>query len=376
MTLCVALLVIYLQGDHRLKVSIIGLSNTGKTTIFNALTGKNIETTIYPTTSGEPHLGMVKVPDRRIDKLSEIFRPKKTTHATIEYLDFIGLTKGDMNQNRKVFDLIKDSDAIVNVVRTFHNEALIHPLGDINPLRDTETIELELIFGDLDLVEKRLAKIDEAIKRGKKPDESEKKLLLKCKDFLMKEVALRDVEFHEEELKSMRPLQFLSIVPEIVVLNIGEQDINTEQSKNIQSILLSRYPSLPVLPLCGKIEMEIAQLLPDERKPFLDEIGLDEPASNKLIHTCYDILGFISFFTYAGNEVRAWTIKKGTNAQKAAGKVHTDIERGFIRAEVISFENFVSAGNIHTARDEGLLRLEGKTYEVRDGDIINFRFNV
>jgi GTP-binding protein YchF len=376
MTLCVALLVIYLQGDHRLKVSIIGLSNTGKTTIFNALTGKNIETTIYPTTSGEPHLGMVKVPDRRIDKLSEIFRPKKTTHATIEYLDFIGLTKGDMNQNRKVFDLIKDSDAIVNVVRTFHNEALIHPLGDINPLRDTETIELELIFGDLDLVEKRLAKIDEAIKRGKKPDESEKKLLLKCKDFLMKEVALRDVEFHEEELKSMRPLQFLSIVPEIVVLNIGEQDINTEQSKNIQSILLSRYPSLPVLPLCGKIEMEIAQLLPDERKPFLDEIGLDEPASNKLVHTCYDILGFISFFTYAGNEVRAWTIKKGTNAQKAAGKVHTDIERGFIRAEVISFENFVSAGNIHTARDEGLLRLEGKTYEVRDGDIINFRFNV
>lgn len=181
-----------------MRVSIIGLSNTGKTTLFNALTGHNLETTIYPTTSAEVNIGVVKVPDPRIDKLSGIFKPKKTTNATIEYLDYIGLTKGDAAQNRKVFDLIKDVDAIVHIVRAFADDTVIHPMGDVDPLRDIGTVELELIFGDLELIEKRLAKMDEAIKRGKKPDESEKKLLIKCRDFLMKEVALRDVEFTEE----------------------------------------------------------------------------------------------------------------------------------------------------------------------------------
>lgn len=359
-----------------MKVSIIGLLNSGKTTIFNALTGQNIETTIYPTTSGDPHIGIVKVPDQRLEKISEIFRPKKTTYATIEYVDYIGLTKGDVKQNRKVFDVIKDADAIVHVVRAFHNNSVLHPMGNRDPLRDIETIELELIFGDLEFVEKRLERMKEGMKQGKKPDASENKLLMKCKDFLMKEIALRNAEFNEEELKTMRPLQFLSTVPEIIVLNIGEQDLNTEQIKNLQSTVLARYPSLSVLTLCGEIEMEIAQLSADDKKPFLDDMGLDEPASNKLIHACYNILGFISFFTYAGDEVRAWTIKKGTNAQKAAGKVHSDIERGFIRAEVISFDDFISAGSIHAAKEKGILRLEGKTYEVKDGDIINFRFNV
>lgn len=359
-----------------MKVSIIGLSNSGKTTIFNALTGQNIETTIYPTTSGDPHIGIVKVPDQRLEKISEIFRPKKTTHAAIEYIDYIGLTKGDVKQNKKVFDLIKDADAIVHVVRVFRDDAVLHPMGNMDPLRDIEAIELELIFGDMEFIEKRLERMEEGLKHGKKPDESEKKLLIKCKDFLMKEIALRKVKFNEEELKTMRSLQFISTVPEIAVLNIGEHDLNTDQTKKLQSTILDRYPSLSVLTLCGKIEMEIAQLSPDDKKPFLDEMGLDEPASNKLIHACYNILGFISFFTYAGDEVKTWTIKKGTNAQKAAGKVHSDIERGFIRAEVISFDDFISAGSIHAAREKGILRLEGKTYEVKDGDIINFRFNV
>jgi GTP-binding protein YchF len=359
-----------------LKVAIIGLSNSGKTTVFNALTGKNVETPIYPSTTGDPHKEVVKVPDSRVEKLSEIFKPKKTTYATIEYIDYIGLTKGNIEQNGKVFDLIKDVDAIVHVIRVFKDDTVVHPMGDVDPLQDVETIELELIFGDLEFVEKRLDRMEQGAKRGKKPDESERKLLLKCKDFLNKGMALRDVEFNEVEQKVMRPLQFLSTKPEVLVLNLGERDLNTEDLKKLQSSLSIRYPSLSILTICGKIEMEIAQLSPDEAILFLDDMGLEEPASNKLIHTCYHILGLISFFTYVGDEVKAWTITKGSNAQVAAGKVHSDIERGFIRAEVVSFDDFISAGNIHAAKERGLFRLEGKTYDVKDGDIINFRFNV
>ena len=359
-----------------MKVSVIGLSNSGKTTVFNALTGQNIETTLYPTTSGEPNRGIVKVPDARIDKLSEIFRPKKTTYATIEYVDYIGMTKGDMEQNRKVFDLIKDADAVVQVVRFFPDDAVIHPLETVDAARDVETIELELIFGDLDLVEKRLERMEQGAKRGKKPNETEKRLLLKCKEYLEKETALRDVQFSDEEKIAMKPLQFLSTKPEVLVLNIGEKDLNTDHIRNLQSTLQTRFPSLSVITLCGKIEMEIAQLSAGEKEPFLEELGIDEPASNKLIHTCYAILGLVSFFTVGEDEVKAWTVRKQIHALSAAGKIHSDIERGFIRAEVISFEDFISAGSMQAAKEKGLLRLEGKTYEVKDGDIINFRFNV
>lgn len=359
-----------------MKVAIIGLSNSGKTTVFNALTGQNIETAIYSTTTGDPNIGIVKVPDPRIEKLAEIFNPKKSVHATIEYIDYVGLTKGDLKQNRKVFDLIKDADALVHVVRAFEDDSVIHSAGTIDPLRDIGTIELELIFGDLELIEKRLERMEDGKKRGKKPDESEKKLLLKCKDFLMNEIPLRAVEFSEEEHKAMRSFQFLSTVPEIVVLNINERDLNTSRPKDFLSSISANYPTLPVLGLCGKIEMEISQLTDDEKRPFLDELGIDEPASNKLVDTCYTILGLISFLTVGEDEVRAWTVRKNTHALAAAGKIHSDIERGFIRAEVISFEDFMSAGSMHAAREKGILRLEGKTYEVKDGDIINFRFNV
>lgn len=369
-----------------MKLAIIGLSNSGKTTVFNALTGQNLETTIYPTVSGEPNYGVVKVPDYRIDKLAEIYRPKKITYATVEYIDYIGLTKGDIVQNRKVFDLIKDVDAIVHVVRAFEDDAVSHPMNEVNPMRDIETLELELIFGDIELVEKRLARMEEGAKKGKRPNEAEKRLLMKCKDALEKEIPLRNIDFDEDEQKTMRHLQFISIKPEVVVLNIGEQDLNTErerelvdkakeyfESKHKDLSLVTRYS---LLSLCGKIEMEIAQLNPDEAKVFLDDLGIQEPALNKLIHVSYDLLGLISFLTCGEDEVRAWTITRGTNAQKAAGKIHSDIERGFIRAEVVGFHDFISAGSMSAARDKGLLRLEGKTYEVKDGDIINFRFNV
>jgi GTP-binding protein YchF len=359
-----------------MKIALIGLSNSGKTTVFNALTGLDTETTLYPTISGEPNLGVVKVPDPEIDRLSEIYRPKKTTYATIEYVDYIGLTKGDLKQNRKVFDLIKDVDAVVHVVRAFYDESVTNPMEGINPVRDIETVELELIFSDLELVEKRLERMEEGKKRGKKADETEKRLLLKCRDLLMKETALRNVEFTKEEMKAMRQLQFLSTIPKVIVLNAGEKEGDTEYAKTLESSLLDHYPTANVLMLCGKIEMDISQFPEDEKELFLNELGIKETASNRLIQTCYQILGLVSFITVGEDEVRAWTIRGNTNALTAAGKVHSDIERGFIRAEVISYKDFISSGSMHKAREKGLLRLEGKTYEVQDGDIINFRFNV
>ena len=369
------------EGDI-VRLAIIGLSNSGKTTVFNALTGQNVETTVYPTLSGEPSLGVVKVPDVRVSRLSEIYKPKKVTHATVEYVDYIGLTKGDINQNRKVFDLIKDVDAIVHVVRAFEDESISHPMNAVNPLHDIETVELELIFGDLEFIEKRLQRMDEASKKGKKPHEGEKRLLLKCKESLEKEISLRNITFDEEEQKLMKPLQFVSTKPEVVVLNMSEEELRSEKSLTLQRAT-EKYLAgtgvahdTKVVTLCGKIEMEIAQLSPDEAKAFLDDLEIAEPALSNLIHMSYDLLGLISFLTFGDDEVRAWTVTRGTNAQKAAGKIHSDIERGFIRAEVVSYDDFVASGSLSAARDRGLLRLEGKTYEVQDGDMINFRFNV
>jgi len=360
------------------KIAITGLANSGKTTIFNALTRLNLETTVYATITAEPHMGVVKVPDARIDRLTGIFKPKKTTYATVEYVDYIGLTKGDVEQNRKVFDLVKDADAVVHVIRGFDDESVMHPLGGVDPGRDAQSVELEMIFGDLELVEKRLERMEQGIKRGKKPDEAEKKLLRRCKEVLEAERPLRDVEFAEEEMKAMSHLQFMSIKPEVVVLNVDEREMNSEKTRATVSELQAFFSGIQVkvIDLCGKIEMEIVQLPQDEATAFLKDLGIEEPALNKLIRVSYDLLGLISFITAGEDEVRAWTIRRGTNAQKAAGKIHSDIERGFIRAEVISFDNFISHSSMAAARERGLLRLEGKTYAVKDGDIINFRFNV
>jgi GTP-binding protein YchF len=361
-----------------LKIAITGLANSGKTTIFNALTGLNLETTVYATVISEPHLGVVKVPDSRVDKLSEIYEPKKSTYATVEYVDYIGLTKGDMEQNRKVFDLVKDADALVHVVRGFKDESVSHPIGTVDPIRDAETTELEMIFGDLELVEKRLERMEQGLKRGKKPDESEKKLLLKCKELLESEKPLRDADFSEEDRKAMRHLQFMSIKPEVIVLNVDEREVNSGTTGKTVSDLQALFKGrqVKVLSMCGKIEMEIAQLSPEEARVFLDDLGITEPALNKLIRVSYDLLGLVSFLTYGEDEVRAWTIEKGMNAQKAAGRIHSDIERGFIRAEIVSYDDFIASGSMNAAREKGLFRLEGKTYEVKDGDMIEFRFNV
>jgi len=369
-----------------MKLTITGFSNSGKTTVFNALTGLNLPATIYATAISpelEPHMGVVKVPDARVERLSAVYTPKKTTFATVEYIDYAGITSGDVSHNAKVFNLIKDADAVVHVVRAFEDESVVHPLGNLDPVRDVRAFESELILGDLEFVEKRLQKIEEQAKRGKKQDEADRHLLMKCKKALEDEVSLRSLAFNEDEKRLMLPYQFLSTMPEIIVLNIGEKDINSESVKKFQNEIESYFKGTgqsavpPVLPLCGKIEMEIAQLSPDEAKGFLEDLGIDEPAMHRLCHVSYEALGLIPFFTVGKDEVRAWTIKKGTSAQQAAGKIHSDIERGFIRAEVVHYQDFISSEeDMHKAKEKGLVRLEGKTYQVRDGDIINFKFNV
>lgn len=373
-----------------MKLIITGFSNSGKTTVFNALTGLELETTSYPTSLSaeiDPHPGIVKIPDARIEKLSDLYKPKKTTYATVEYIDYLGITSaaagGDVSQNGKVFNLIKDADAVVHVVRAFEDEAIMHPLGKVNPVRDVMSFEAELIIGDLDFVEKRIEKIEDQEKRGKKQDEGDKKLLQKCKAALEEEKSLRNIAFTDEENRLMLPYQFLSTMPEIIVLNINESDINSDKVKKYQDAIHDYFKGTgqeavpPVLTLCGKIEMEIAQLPEDEAAAFLEDLGIDESAMNKLCHVSYDALGLISFFTVGQDEVRAWTIKKDTHAQQAAGKIHSDIERGFIRAETVAYDDFISSGESMAAvKEKGLARLEGKTYAVKDGDIINFKFNV
>jgi hypothetical protein len=370
-----------------MKLIITGFSNSGKTTVFNALTGLELETTAYPTSISaevEPHHGIVKIPDARVDKLSEIYEPKKITYATVEYVDYLGITSGgDVSQNTKVFTLIKGADAIVHVVRAFDDESIIHPRNSVDPARDVASFEDELILGDLELVEKRLENIEKEAKRGKKQEAADKQLLIKCKESLEGETSLRDIEFSDDEKRQMLPYQFLTTMPEIIVLNIDEGDLNSDKVKDIQEKIETYFNNKgrgsvpPVIALCGKIEMEIAQLPSDEAAAFLEDLGIDEPAMHKLCRISYDALGLISFLTVGSDEVRAWTIKKGLAAQQAAGKIHSDIERGFIRAETVSFDDFISSGeNMVAVKEKGLARLEGKIYGIQDGDIMNFKFNV
>jgi GTP-binding protein YchF len=372
------------------KLIITGFSNSGKTTVFNALTGLDVKTTTYPepiSSETVQHSGVVNIPDTRLDTLSSVYGPKKTTRATIAYSDFPGITpasgSGEASQNVKVFNLIREADAIVHVVRVFEDESVMQSMKGVDPRRDVSSFEDELILGDLVFVEKRLEKIDEQSRKGRKPDEADRHLLLKCQKKLEDEISLRDCDFTDEEERLSIQYQFLTRIPEIIVLNVDEDDIHSEKTEKLQNEIEGYFKSRgggvvpPVVVLCGKIEMEIAQLPPDEGKAFLEDLGIRDSAMMKLFRTSYSALGLISFFTVGKNEVRAWTIKNGTSALEAAGKIHSDIERGFIRAEVVGFDEFRSVDfTMGKAREKGLVRLEGKTYVVQDGDIINFKFNV
>lgn len=355
-----------------MKVGICGFEKTGKTTLFCAVSGLNINISYGQTPENNINEGVAIVYDDRISKLSQIFKPKKTTYAVIDYKDLPGLSSNDSKRNQKILDNLKDLDLIINVIRAFDDSFTAHPFGSIDIVRDINGFESELLLFDMILVEKRIERIESNLKRGLKEKEDELILFKKIHNHLNNDLPLRTFDFSEEEKKILLPYKFLSIKPLIHLINTSENEkIDEEKYKrNLKD------KNSDLISLCAKIEKEIIELPEVERSEFLAELGILEPASYKLIRASYSLLGLISFFTVGEDEVRAWTIKKGLNAKEAGGKIHSDIERGFIRAEVISYEDFMKYKDLKKAKELGLLRLEGKDYIVQDGDIMNFRFNV
>lgn len=358
-----------------MKAGIIGLASVGKSTLFQLLTGA-----AAPASGGrpEPRLGIARVHDARVEKLAEMYQPKKETHATVEYVDVPGVAKGE---GSALVDLpaLRGIDALVHVVRAFESATAPHPEGSVDPLRDAEMLDLELILADLGLAERRLERLEASIKKANRPDDvAERAVFLKLKQALEAEHPLREIDLADEERRRLKSYSLLSEKPVLLVVNLGEDRIR-QASSVVESSGLAAFAARPGLALCpvsAPIESEMGQLPPEDARAFMEDLGLAEPGLDRVIRTSYALLGLISFLTAGEDECRAWTIRKGTRAQQAAGTVHSDIERGFIRAEVVAFEDLVTAGSIAACRERGTLRLEGKDYVVRDGDVINFRFNV
>lgn len=363
-----------------MKVGIIGLPKSGKTTVFNALTGSKAKVSSFSLGELKPNIAQVKVPDLRITQLCQMYSPKSVVLAEIEFIDMVGImgnTSISGAFDTQSLSFIKDVDAIVEVIRIFEDESIVHTQGSVDPQRDVKIIESEILLSDMERVEKRCESL--SYKKGKKTQEDERDeiLLNRCKQQLELEQWLKDLELKEDEHKVLNGLQLLTTKPVILVANIGENDLNINGNSKIRDLVgYAKIKGIPFISLCGKVEMEIKELSEDEQGEFLSELGISEPSINPLIRICYEALGLISFFTAGKKEVKAWTIPKGTSALKASGKIHSDIERGFIRAEVIKYDDLVGAGSKSHARDKGLIRLEGKEYLVCDGDVIEFRFNV
>jgi GTP-binding protein YchF len=366
-----------------MKAGIIGLPSSGKTTVFNAISGGAAEVHAFAgSAQAGPNLAVVAVPDQRQVWLSDLYKPKKTTLATLELVDVSGVMPGQAKKDGLAGDMLanlRQVDALVHVVRDFVDESMPHPSGSIDPLRDAKLLEAELIIADLIVVEKRLAKIDADIQRKKGAEQStlqaEKDLLTRFYDLLSNEKPLRGEPVTEEEQKIIRGYTFLSLKPLLVISNIGESAI-AEAENSHPNNGSSNITGPHVLKFCGKAEMEIAQMEEAEQSEFLNMLGIKEPARARLIKAIYELLDLIAFFTVGEDEVKAWTISRGTSAQEAARKIHSDIARGFIRAEVVSFDVMKEQGSWNAAKDKGLARLEGKEYIVQDGDCINFRFAV
>lgn len=359
-----------------MDIAIIGLSGSGKTTVFNVLADAEADVCGY---SGKEHIGEIKVPDRRFDELVGVYSPKKATAASIKFLDTLALKKGAADSRKaneiSFSDDVKNADAFVHVVRAFKNE-LIGPHGSsIDPEGDIKNVELEFICNDLFVIERRLQRLAKDMRNAKKGDnESEKKLLERCREELLEERPLRQLYLEAQEEKTIGTFQFLSRKPVLALLNISEQDLGADKQRDLND----KFSGLiHVMVMCGKAEMEIRELPAPEQGEFIKALGIDELASEVFIQKAYAMVKLLSFFTIGKDEVKAWTITDGTNARKAAGKIHSDIERGFIRAETISFDDFeVCKFDMAKAREQGKLRLEGKDYIVKDGDIINFKFSV
>ncbi len=361
-----------------MRAGIIGLPQCGKTTLFNVVTKRKVQTGYGG--GSEPNIGVVKVPDARIDLLSKMYDPKKTTYATVEYVDVAGLSKGSVQDGGiggQMLTHIRNVDALIQVVRTFDSESLSAPDGGIDPKRDLAALNLELIFADLLVVEKRIERLTVEIqKKGDKTKEGEMRVMERMKAHLEQEAPLRQLEFDEDEARLLRNYQFLTMKPMLVVLNIGEDELQ-DADKYRDIVEQNQRQGMPTVCLSAEIESEVGQLENEEdAKAFMADLGIQEPGLTKLIRISYELLGLMSFFTVGKDEVRAWTIPINTKAVHAAGTIHSDLERGFIRAEVISYDDMIKYETLANARQHGALRLEGKEYIVLDGDIINVRFNV